>query len=144
MGRQGNIQLFQYVRDVASLSGVSPAHTARMRAPHWMDAIGVDGENSAMGRYRHQVYASAKTARFCVIFNLQWKVIESVKLAPVANLAGAMDAAIERQSRDGWLAESDHEFGFVFLRRDGERRLLILTERDPYDTRPQSFSPFGR
>jgi hypothetical protein len=115
-----------------------------MQALYWMDAMGVAGENSAMGRYRHQVYAIAKTPRFCVIFNLQWQVIESVKLAPVENLAGAMNAAIERQSRDGWLAESDHEFGFVFLRRDGERRLLILTERDPYDTRPQSFSPFGR
>jgi hypothetical protein len=96
-----------------------------------------------MGRYRHQVYGTAKTARFCVLFNLQWTVIESVKLAPAADLAAAMEAAIGRQSRDGWSAESGHEFGFVFLRRVGQRRLLILTERDPYDTRPQSFSPFG-
>src|ERR1700744_1407286 len=79
-------------------------------------------ENSVMGRYRHQVYAIAKTARFCVLFNLQWKVIESAKLAPAADLAMAMDAAIERQSRQGWQAESSHEFGFVFLRRAGERR----------------------
>jgi hypothetical protein len=118
--------------------------TVLLPAVDWMDATGVAGENSAMGRYRHQVYALAKTPRFCVIFNLQWQVIESVKLAPVTNLARAMSAAIERQSRDGWLAENNHEFGFVFLRRDAERRLLILTERDPYDMRPQSFSPFGR
>ena len=108
-----------------------------------MDAVGAAGENSAMGRYRYQTYAVAKTPRFCVVFNLQWKVIESVKLGAAADLAAAMDAAIERQSREGWRTESSHEFGFVFLRRDGERRLLILTERDPYDTRPQSFSPFG-
>jgi hypothetical protein len=109
----------------------------------WMDAISATGENSAMGRYRHQVYAIAKTPRYCVVFNLQWKVIESLKLAPTADLAAAMNTAIERHSRDGWRAESGHEFGFVFLRRGGERRLLIVTERDPYDTRPQSFSPFG-
>ena len=101
------------------------------------------GENSPMGRYRHQIYASTKTPRFCVVFNLQWKVIESAKLEPAADLAAAMNSAIERQSREGWRPESSHEFGFVFLRRGGERRLLIVTERDPYDTRPQSFSPFG-
>jgi hypothetical protein len=33
-------------------------------------------------------------------------------------------------------------FGFSFIRRDGERRLLMLTPRDPYDTRSQSFNPF--
>jgi hypothetical protein len=33
-------------------------------------------------------------------------------------------------------------FGFVFINRNGIRRLLILTERDPLDTRPQTFSPF--
>src|SRR6201996_6904629 len=82
-----------------------------------------------MGRYRHQVYETAKTPRFCVLFNLQWKVIESVKLAPAADLPAAMGAAIDRQTREGWQTESGHEFGFVFLRRGGERRLLILTER---------------
>jgi hypothetical protein len=96
-----------------------------------------------MTRYRHQVYATAKTSRFCVVFNLQWQVIESLKLDPAADLVAAMSAAIERQTREGWQAESSHEFGFLFLRRGGERRLLILTERDPYDLRPQSFSPFA-
>jgi hypothetical protein len=108
-----------------------------------MDDIGIAGENRRMGRYRHRVYATAKTPRFCVLFNLQWTVIESCKLAPAADLSAAMQTAIEHQTREGWRAESSHEFGFVFLRRDGDRRLLILTERDPYDTRPQSFSPFA-
>jgi hypothetical protein len=96
-----------------------------------------------MARYYHQVYATAKTPRFCVVFNLQWQVIECVRLEPAVNLASAMTAAIERQTREGWQTEGSPEFGFVFLRRDGERRLLILTERDPYDLRPQSFSPFA-
>ena len=95
-----------------------------------------------MGRYRHRVYATAKTPRFCVVFSLQWTVIESVAIAPAMNLAAAMDSAVERQVSQGWEAEAGHEFGFVFLRRNGERRLMILTERDPFDTRPQSFSPF--
>ena len=97
-----------------------------------------------MGRYRHSLYATSKTARFCVIFDLQWQVLESVRLEPSTDLAAAMAAAIERQTLNGWRTESSHEFGFVFLRRACERRLLILTERDPFDRRPQSFSPFCR
>jgi hypothetical protein len=32
----------------------------------------------------------------------------------------------------------------VFIRREREQRLLMLTERGPYDTAVQSFLPFGR
>jgi hypothetical protein len=102
----------------------------------------LNGENLRMGRYRHQLYSRAKTPRYCVIFNLQWQILESVELEPSADLAAALAAAIARQSTDGWQAEGEPEFGFVFLRRETERRLLILTARDPYDRSPQSFSPF--
>jgi len=97
-----------------------------------------------MGRYSHLLYATSKTARFCVIFDLQWQVLESVRLDPATDLAAAVAAAIETQTLNGWQTEGGHEFGFVFLRRAGERRLLILTERDPFDRRPQSFSPFSQ
>lgn len=97
-----------------------------------------------MGRYRHKVYEAANTPRYCVVFNLQWQVLGSEKIEPGANLSAAMNSTLERLTCEGWQTESGHEFGFVFLRRDGERRLLILTERDPYDVRPQSFSPFAR
>jgi hypothetical protein len=38
--------------------------------------------------------------------------------------------------------EGSAEYGFVFVRREAERRLLMLTPRDPYDTTSQSFNPF--
>jgi hypothetical protein len=97
-----------------------------------------------MTRYRNEVYTTAKTPRFCVFFDLQWQVIESVKLEPRTDLSAAMATAIARQADAGWQTEGSHEFGFVFLRRAGERRLMILTERDPFDRRPQSFSPFSQ
>lgn len=59
-----------------------------------------------------------------------------------ADLSGAMTAAIERLTAQGWEAEAEARFGFAFIRRAGERRLLMLTPRDPYDTRPQSFNGF--
>jgi hypothetical protein len=53
-----------------------------------------------------------------------------------------MTNTIERLKNEGWRQEGAIDYGFVFLNRNGVRRLLILTERDPYDTRTQTFSPF--
>ena len=69
-------------------------------------------------------------------------MIESQQLEAAADLYGAMKGAIERLAAEGWEIEAEPRFGFSFIRREGERRLLVLTPRDPFDTRPQSFSPF--
>jgi hypothetical protein len=95
-----------------------------------------------MGRYRHKVYENATTPRWVAVFGLQWQVIEAQRLEPAADLSVAMTAAIERLAGDGWQIEAEPRFGFSFIRRDSERRLLILTPRDPNDQRAQSFSPF--
>lgn len=107
-----------------------------------MDAAAATRETPAMARYRHNVYAGAETPRYLVVFDLQWKIIECQRLESCADLAKSMAATLQRLTEEGWHAESTPRFGFVFLSRAGIRRLLILTERDPYDLRPQSFSPF--
>jgi hypothetical protein len=38
--------------------------------------------------------------------------------------------------------ESEAGYGFVFIRRGGERRLLMHAPRDPFSTAMQSYSPF--
>jgi len=43
---------------------------------------------------------------------------------------------------EGWEPEGDALYGFVFIRRLGERRMLMLTPRDPLQNSPQSFDPF--
>jgi hypothetical protein len=95
-----------------------------------------------MGRYRHKVYENSTAPRWIAIFGLQWQVIESHRLEPARDLHGAMTAAIERLATEGWQIEAEPRFGFAFIRRDGERRLLMLTPRDPFDASPQSFNPF--
>jgi hypothetical protein len=95
-----------------------------------------------MARYHHNVYERDTTPRWVAVFGLQWQVIESHRLEPAADLSSAMTAAIARLAADGWQIEAEPRFGFTFIRRDTERRLLMLTPRDPYDARPQSFSPF--
>jgi len=95
-----------------------------------------------MARYHHNVYAKSKTVRYLVLFDLQWKIIDSQRLEPSADLRSVMTTAIDRLAAEGWQPEGTPDFGFVFLNRNGIRRLLILTERNPLDTRPQTFSPF--
>jgi hypothetical protein len=95
-----------------------------------------------MARYQHNVYASAKTPRYVVLFDLQWQILECQRLEPSADLDSAMATVKQRLIEEGWQPESASKFGFVFLNRNGVSRLLILTERDPYDLKPQTFSPF--
>ena len=95
-----------------------------------------------MGRYHHNVYASANTPRHVVLFDLQWRIIECQRLDSSTDLRGAMTTTIARLLSEGWEVENAPDYGFVFLNRNGTRRLLILTERNPFDATPQTFSPF--
>jgi hypothetical protein len=95
-----------------------------------------------MGRYTFPAFDTATTPRYVVVWDLAWQVIDCQRVEPAADLSGAMAATIERLSRDGWEAEATPEYGFVFVRRESER-CLMLTPRDPYATAPQSFSRFG-
>jgi hypothetical protein len=95
-----------------------------------------------MGRYTFPAFARATTGRYLVVWDLQWRLIECQRLEPAADLSGAMAATIARLSGEGSQAEATPEYGFVFIRRGSERRLLMLTPRDPLSTDAQSFNPF--
>jgi hypothetical protein len=95
-----------------------------------------------MGRYTFPAYVKSTQPRYVVLWDMFWRLLECQRLEPAADLSGAMAAAIERLEADGWQAEGSAEYGFVFIRRAGDRRLLALTPRDPYSTASQSFSPF--
>jgi hypothetical protein len=95
-----------------------------------------------MGRYRFPAFVKATTPRYVVLWDMHWHVIEYQRLEAAADLSGAMAATLDRLAADGWKAEATPEYGFVFIRRETERRLLMLTARDPNDTTRQMFSPF--
>jgi hypothetical protein len=95
-----------------------------------------------MARYAFPAFTTSTTARYIVLWDLQWHVIECQRLEPAADLSGAMAAAIDRLEGEGWQPEGTAEYGFVFIRRGSDRRLLEITPRDPHDAGPQSFSPF--
>jgi hypothetical protein len=95
-----------------------------------------------MGRYKFTAYLNDGNPRYLVIWDLQWKPLQCERLEPAADLRGAMAAAMEAQIAQGWRIEGTAEYGFVFMCRGGERRLVMLTPRNPEDRRPQTFSPF--
>jgi hypothetical protein len=95
-----------------------------------------------MARYRFTAYKNDAQPRYIVLKDMQHQVIEVQRLDPAADLSGAMTATIERLASEGWQAEGTAEYGCVFIRRGDDRRLLMLTERDPDSTTVQSFNPF--
>jgi hypothetical protein len=68
--------------------------------------------------------------------------LDCQRLEPATDLSGAMAATMEGLAADAWQAEGTADYGSVFVQRAGERRLLMLTPQDSYDTTPQSFNPF--
>jgi hypothetical protein len=107
-----------------------------------MDARAGGRQNPGMGRYRFTAYETDTRPRYVAVFGLQWQVIDCLRVEAGTDLRAAMAAAIERWHGEGWEAEGSAEYGFVFIRRNEERRLLMLTPRDPYSTAKQAFSPF--
>ena len=95
-----------------------------------------------MGRYTFPAFNTSTRPRYFVLWDLQWQLLDCRRLEPAADLSGEMAAAIERLEGEGWQAEATPEYGFVFIRRGIERRLLMLTPRDPRSTAAQSFTPF--
>jgi hypothetical protein len=88
------------------------------------------------------VYARDHRPRFIVTWSVLWELIDCRSVDAAIDGYAAMRDAIERVAREGWETEGDAEFGFVFLRRGEQRHLLMLTGRDPRDSRSQSFNPF--
>jgi hypothetical protein len=95
-----------------------------------------------MSRYTFPVYQTSGMPHYLVVWGMQWQMMECTCLAPGTDLLSAMTAAIERLRGEAWEAEGTPDYGFVFVRRGTDRRLLMLTARDPESTVQQSFSPF--
>lgn len=95
-----------------------------------------------MGRYKFIAYQETPSPCYLVVYGLQWQIIDHQRIEPHADLLTAMTSAMQQLASEGWQAEGDALYGFVFIRRLGERRLLMLTPRDPFATSQQSFDPF--
>jgi hypothetical protein len=109
-----------------------------------MDERSRESQNRPMGRIRSNPFSGSSTLRhYIVIWDLEWQVIDCRSLPRGGGLCAALAEALERLGLEGWQAEGNCEFGFAFVARGGERRLVMITGRDPFNATTQSFSPFG-
>jgi hypothetical protein len=97
-----------------------------------------------MARTRRNVFAASGEQHYIVIWDLQWRVIDCLRPRPGTDLRAALADAIVRLERDGWIQQNPADFGFAFVTRSNERRLVTITVRDPLDRSTQSFSPFDQ
>jgi hypothetical protein len=95
-----------------------------------------------MGRYKFIAYSRSAAPRYIVVWSLQWQIVECQRVEPNADLSAAMSKTLQQLEAQGWQAEAGTPYGFAFIRRQSERRLLMLTPRDPFDSSLQSFDPF--
>lgn len=99
-------------------------------------------DNRPMGRTRFNVFAKPNARHYLIVWDLQWQVIDCRRLERGSDLRAALAEALERLASDGWRPQSTAKFGFVFVMRAEERRLVMITTRDPLNSTAQSFSPF--
>jgi hypothetical protein len=95
-----------------------------------------------MPRNRYGGFVAEHNRGFLVAFNLQWQVLEVRRIDPAVGAAAALQAFISEFEVEGWCAEGEPRYGFVFMRRGRERILIEATPRDPFDRTLQSFNPF--
>src|ERR1700733_11951377 len=95
-----------------------------------------------MARYKFISYQNASSARYLVMYGLQWQIIDHQRIEPHADLLSVMMSTLQQLASEGGQAEGDALYGFVFIRRLGERRMVMLTPRDPLAVSEQSFDPF--
>ena len=95
-----------------------------------------------MRHNRYCGYLEQTNRGYLVAFDLQWNIIESRRVDPGLGAAAALAAFVKEFTARGWSTETEGSYGFVFVRRGGERMLLEVTPRDPLDVSTQSFNPY--
>jgi hypothetical protein len=95
-----------------------------------------------MPRNRYAGFFDEHDRGFLVAFDLHWRIIEAQRVDPAIGAARALELFILGFEARGWRCEGEPTYGFVFMKRGGERILLEATPRDPLDEAFQSFNPF--
>lgn len=95
-------------------------------------------------RSKYDPLAMSRHSRWLVMRDLFHNVLDATELPPGTDLRSAFAAGLARLERDGWLSEGASG-AMVFVRRNGERRLLAIHEHDPHEPLPPGHgAPAGR
>ena len=84
-----------------------------------------------MSRRHCDPLGDTRRPHWLTVSDLHRNVIESQAVAPGADLRAVLRDALAAQALEGWKPENDGGYGFVFVARGTERRLVNLTPADP-------------
>lgn len=84
-------------------------------------------------RTRHDPLATAPQPRWLVVRDMFQHVLDATELPGGTDLRQAFVAGVAALERDGWRSEGASG-AMVFVSRGHERRLLCITEADPFET----------
>jgi hypothetical protein len=84
-----------------------------------------------VSRRRSDPLADTRRPHWLTISDLHRNVIACTALPAGAELRKALSDALTQCAAEGWHAENDGAYGFTFVARGTERRLVNLTPADP-------------
>jgi hypothetical protein len=84
-----------------------------------------------MARHRHDPLAATSRPHWLTVSDMHRTAIACEAVPTGADLQEALRVALAQCATEGWQAEGDGAYGFVFVTRGTERRLLNLTPLDP-------------
>lgn len=87
-------------------------------------------------RSKYDPLATSALSRWLVLRDMFQNVIDSTELPPGTDLRRAFAEGLASLEREGWHSEGASG-AMVFIRRQGERRLLAVHENDPHEPLPQ-------
>ena len=86
-------------------------------------------------RSKYDPLATSTRSRWLVFRDMFHHVLDATELPPGSDLRRGFADGLAALERDGW--ESEGASGaMVFVRRGGERRLLVIHEHDPHEPLP--------
>jgi hypothetical protein len=95
-------------------------------------------------RSKYDPLATSRQSRWLVLRDLFHHVLDATELPPGSDLRHAFAAGLAALERDGWHSEGASG-AMVFVRRNGERRLLAVHEHDPHEPVPAGHgAPAGK
>jgi hypothetical protein len=84
-----------------------------------------------MARHRFDALGDTSRPHWLTLADMHRNMVACEALPAGADLREALRAALAQCVAEGWQAEGDGAYGFVFIARGAERRLLNLTAADP-------------
>ena len=86
-----------------------------------------------MARHRCDPLADTRQPHWLAVSDLHRNLITCKALPAGVDLREVLQMALDQCAAEGWQAENDGAYGFAFVSRGSERRLVNLIPADPSD-----------